>query len=125
MTNKMTVSFEGDHIRAESFGEKSLAWSRQLFSEIVATCVANNCFKVLGVAESTKPVTILEGFDHIALFRELGINTKYRIAWVELNPSAVKTVKFIDAALFTRLLPGRVFQTEEEARKWLFGERGY
>jgi hypothetical protein len=121
----MKVSFEGDHVRAESFGEKSLAWARQLFSEIVAVCVANDCYKVLGIGESTKPVSIMEGFEHVELFRELGINTKYRIAWVELNPNAVKTLKFIDAALFNRLLPGRVFQTEEEARTWLFGDRGY
>jgi hypothetical protein len=125
MTNRMKVSFEGDHVRAESFGEKSLAWARQLFSEIVAVCVANDCYKVLGIGESTKPVSIMEGFEHVELFRELGINTKYRIAWVELNPNAVKTLKFIDAALFNRLLPGRVFQTEEEARTWLFGDRGY
>ena len=125
MANRMTISFEGNHIRAESYGEKTMAWSRQLFSAIVDACVANNCYRVLGVAESTKPVTIMEGFDHIALFRELGINTKYRIAWVELNSQALKTVKFVDAALFNRMLPGRVFQTEEEARAWLFGERGY
>ena len=67
----------------------------------------------------------MDGFDHVELFRELGINTKYRIAWVELNPAAIKTMKFVDAALFNRLLPGRVFMTEAEATKWLFGSRGY
>jgi len=125
MTNRMTISFEGDHVRAESYGEKSLAWSRKLWAAIVEACEANDCYKVLGVAESSKAVSIMEGFDHIALFRELGISTKYRIAWVELNPSAVKTLRFIDAALFNRMLPGRAFRTEEEARSWLFGKRGY
>jgi len=125
MTNSMTISFEGDHVRAESYGEKSLAWSKKLFAAIVEACEANDCYRVLGIAESTKPVTILEGFDHVALFRELGISTKYRIAWVELNPSAVKTVRFVDAALFNRLLPGRVFLTEDDAKAWLFGDRGY
>jgi hypothetical protein len=125
MANTMNITFDGNHIRAESKGDKSLAWSRQLFSAIVGACEANNCFRVLGISESTKPVSIIEGFEHIELFRELGINTKYRIAWVELNPAAVKTVKFVDAALFNRMLPGRLFPTEEEARAWLFGERGY
>jgi len=125
MTNSMTISFEGDHVRAESYGEKSLAWSKKVFAAIVDACEANDCYRVLGIAESTKPVTILEGFDHVALFRELGISTKYRIAWVELNPSAVKTVRFVDAALFNRLLPGRVFLTEDDAKAWLFGDRGY
>lgn len=125
MTNRMTISFEGDHVRVESYGDKTMAWSRQLFSAMVEACEANNCYRVLGVAESTKPLTILEGFEHVALFRELGISTKYRIAWVELNPAAVKTVRFVDAALFNRLLPGRVFLKEEEAKAWLFSEKGY
>ena len=125
MTGTMTITFEDDYIRAESRGEKSIEWSRNLWAAIVEACKTNDCYKVLGISESLTVIPIMDGFDHIELFRDLGINTKYRIAWVELNPDAVKTVKFVDAALFNRLLPGRVFMTEEEARKWLFGGRGY
>lgn len=125
MTGTMTITFEGDHIRAESRSEKSIEWARKLWPAIVAACEANDCYKVLGITESLTVIPIMDGFDHIELFRELGINTKYRIAWVELNPDAVKTVKFVDAALFNRMLPGRVFKTEDEASKWLFGNRGY
>lgn len=121
----MTISFEGDHIRAESHAEKSIEWSRKFWGAVVKECVANDCYKVLGISESITVMPIMDGFDHVALFRELGINTKYRIAWVELNPAAVKTVKFVDAALFNRLLPGRLFETEGAARNWLFGKKGY
>ena len=125
MTATMKITFEGDHVRAESRGEKSIEWSRELWPAIVAACEANDCYKVLGISESSTVIPIMDGFDHIGLFRELGINTKYRIAWVELNPDAMKTVKFVDAALFNRMLPGRVFMTEDEAKKWLFGSKGY
>jgi len=125
MTDIMTITFEGDHIRAESRSEKSIEWARGFWSAIVEACDANDCYKVLGISESLTVMPIMDGFDHVELFRELGINTKYRIAWVESNPDALKTVRFIDAALFNRLLPGRLFKTEEEARKWLFGSRGY
>lgn len=125
MINSMTITFEGDHVRVESIGKKTPAFARQVFTAIVDACKANDCYRVLGIGESSKPLTILEGFDLTALFRELGIGTKYRIAWVELNPDAVKTLRFIDAALFNRLLPGRVFRTEEEAKIWLFGDKGY
>jgi len=121
----MTITFEGDHIRVESRGDKSIESARELFSALVDACIENDCYKVLGIAESRTVIPIMEGFDVVALFRELGINTKYRIAWVELNPKAVKTVKFVDAALFNRLLPGRVFMTEAEAKTWLLGSRGY
>ena len=125
MNKTMNITFEGDHIRAESRSEKSIEWARELWTTVVKTCDENDCYKVLGISESLTVMPIMDGFDHVELFRELGINTKYRIAWVELNPDALKTVRFVDAALFNRLLPGRLFKTEEEARKWLFGSRGY
>jgi len=125
MTDTMTITFEGDHIRAESRSEKSIEWARKFWTAVVEACVENDCYKVLGISESLTVMPIMDGFDHVELFRELGINTKYRIAWVELNPDALKTVRFVDAALFNRLLPGRLFMTEEEARKWLFGSKGY
>jgi len=125
MTGTMKITFEGDHIRAESRSEKSIEWSRQFWTAVVEVCLENDCYKVLGISESLTVMPIMDGFDHVELFRELGINTKYRIAWVELNPDALKTVRFVDAALFNRLLPGRLFMTEEEARKWLFGSKGY
>jgi len=125
MTDAMTITFEGDHVRAESRAEKSIAWARKLWTAVAETCVANDCYKVLGISESLTVMPIQDGFDHVALFRELGITTKYRIAWIELNPAAIKTVRFVDAALFNRMLPGRLFKTEEEARKWLFSDRGY
>lgn len=125
MDETMTITFEGDHIRVESRSEKSIEWSRQLWTAVVEACEANDCYKVLGISESLTVMPIMDGFDHVALFRELGINTKYRIAWVELNPEALQTVRFVDAALFNRLLPGRLFMTEEKARTWLFGSKGY
>jgi len=125
MTNAMTITFEEDHIRAESRAEKSITWSRKFWTAVAEVCVENDCYKVLGISESLTVMPIQDGFDHVALFRELGINTKYRIAWIELNPAAIKTVRFVDAALFNRMLPGRLFKTEEEARKWLHSDRGY
>jgi len=125
MNASMTITFEDDHIRAESRGDKSIEWAREFWGAVVDACVAQNCYNVLGISESLAVIPIMEGFEIVELFRELGINTKYRIAWVELNPKAVKTVKFVDAALFNRLLPGRVFMTEAEAKSWLFGGRGY
>ena len=125
MTGTMKITLEGDHIRAESRSEKSIEWSRKFWAAVVEACVKNDCYKVLGISESLTVMPIMDGFDHVELFRELGINTKYRIAWVELNPDALKTVRFVDAALFNRLLPGRLFKTEEEAKKWLFGNKGY
>ena len=125
MPPSMTITFEGDHIRAESRGEKSIEWAREFWAAVVDACTKHDCYKVLGISESSVVIPIMDGFDVIELYRELGISTKYRIAWVELNPAAIKTMRFVDAALFNRMLPGRLFKDEEEAKKWLFSDRGY
>ena len=121
----MTITIEADYVRIDSEGEKSIEWSREFWPAVVQACEENDCYKVLSLSRSTKVISIMEGFDHVGLFRELGINTKYRIAWVELNVHAIKTVRFVDAALFNRMLPGRVFETEEQAKAWLLGDSGY
>lgn len=125
MTEEISITFEGDHIRAQSRADKSIEFARKFWSTVVTVCEANDCYSVLGISESITVMPVMDGFDHVELFRELGITTKYRIAWVELNPEALKTVKFVDAALFNRMLPGRLFKTEDEAKTWLLGEKGY
>ena len=125
MTAFTTITFEDDHIRAEWKAEKSIEVAREYWTAVVAACKENDCFKVLGISESITVMPVMDGFDHVELFRELGITTKYRIAYVELNPAAIKTVKFVDSALFNRMLPGRMFRTESEAKAWLLGKKGY
>lgn len=56
-----------------------------------------------------------------AIFRDLGIGQHYRIAWVEMNEDSRSVVEFIGTVLANRGLPGRLFETEAEAREWLLG----
>ena len=125
MTEYTTIKFEGDHVKAELRVHKSMDWARQFWPEVVKACDANSCYRVLGVSESLSVMPFFDGFDFVGLFRDLGIDTKYRIAWVELNPEALETVSFVDNAMYNRGLPGRLFPTEAEAKKWLLGEEGF
>jgi len=56
-----------------------------------------------------------------AIFRELGIGQHYRIAWVETVEESRDLVEFVSTVLANRGLPGRLFETETEARQWLLG----
>lgn len=125
MIESMTIAFEGNHIRAAWKAEKSIEAAREYWTAVVVACEEYDCFKVLGISESITVMPVMDGFDHVELFHELGITTKYRIAYVELNPEAVRTVRFVDSALFNRMLPGRAFRTEDEAKAWLFDDKGY
>lgn len=84
-------------------------------------CQKHSCFNVLGIANTITPLDVFEGFDHAGLFRALDIGHHYRIAWVELNLDAVDIASFIETVLINRGLPGQLFSSVSEAKKWLLG----
>jgi hypothetical protein len=119
MKNEFVITYEKDHIKVFSNGDKNYKSALNLWRAIKNQCEEHNCFKVLGIANSGKHFDTMEAFSHAEMFIELGITHKYRIAWVELNPEAVETLKFIETVLVNRGLPGRVFPDEDAAREWL------
>jgi hypothetical protein len=121
MENTLEVTFEGDHILVIANGEKDYRFLDRLWREVAMACNQHDCYDVLGLADTTTPIEAVEGYDLPLLFRELGIGRQYRIAWVEKNLDARDTLEFIEAVLADRGLPGKLFETEDEARKWLLG----
>ena len=121
MNNKIEVTFESDHIRVIADGDKDYRFMDQLWREVATACDLNDCYNVLGIARTTTPVEAVEAYELPQLFQELSIDQRYRIAWVELNDNARDVITFLQTVLANRGLPGRVFDTEEEARDWLLG----
>ena len=121
MNNKIEVTFEGDHIRVIADGDKDYRYMDQGWRAVAAACELNDCYNVLGIAKTTTPVEAVEGYELPRLFQELGIDQRYRIAWVELNDDARDVIMFVQTVLANRGLPGLIFDTEEEARVWLLG----
>jgi len=119
MQNDFAVTFEGDYVRAVSNGEKDLEFSTRVWSEVVRVCELNNCYRVFGLGNTTTPMEALDAYDHGRLFRDLGLDSRYRIAWVETNPEAVDIIAFVETVLFNRGLPGKLFDHESEALEWL------
>lgn len=123
MKNQIVITFEGDYIQALSNGEKDYEFASRLWSQTIKACRENDCFNILGIANTTAPVQTMEVYDHAELFQQLGITKKYRIAWVELDQEAYQTTHFIETILSNRGFPGRVFADVAKAKKWLIGER--
>jgi hypothetical protein len=119
--NELIITFEGDHIQILSNGEKNYEFSKRVWSEAVVVCKKNNCYDILGIADTTVPLTASEGYEHADLFEQLGIDDRYRIAWVEKNAEAYQAVYFVETVLFNRGFPGRVFLDVAEAKEWLLG----
>jgi len=117
-----SVSFEGDYVRVDSYGERSLDYARALWGDVTELCEEHNCYKVLGVSNAPGPMPTGDGYEHAGLFVELGLTGKYKIAWAELNDEARKATRFVEDVLFNRGLPGKAFRDEAEARAWLFSD---
>jgi len=123
MEGEFKVSFAGDHVRVDTNAEKNLPTSTALWTEIAGVCQEHDCFMVLAVSDAPAPMPMTDGYSHAELFRNLGITMNYRIAWAELNDEARSATEFVETVLFNRGLPGKVFATEADARRWLFSDQ--
>jgi hypothetical protein len=117
--NRLSITFEGDHIRVLADGDKDMDFAESLWSQVALLCEQEHCYKVLGVARSSTPLEALDAYEYARLYRKIGIDKRYRVAWVELEPHACDIASFIDTVLSDRGYSDRVFSTEEEARGWL------
>lgn len=110
------------YVEVLSDGQKYIDYSRRLFTAIRSACEEHDCFRVLGIGRSTEPMPISDAYDHADMFNDVGIDGRFRIAWVELNPAAKEPIRFIEDVLFNRSLPGRVFDNVDEALTWLLSD---
>ena len=120
MHQQFTVTFKGKYIQAESNGKKSIEFATELWTQIAQLCEQHDCFKVLGIANTSSPVTTLESVQHIELFKQLKINNRYRIAWVEKNHEHAKATHLTEIFLSSNGIDCKVLSDSQEAKKWLF-----
>ena len=122
MKNEIIITYEGDYVQAIANGDKDFDYSKKLWTQIAQTCRDNNCFKVFGIGNTTKPLRTMEAYQNAELFRELGLTHEYRIAWVELNPDSYDSLYFAETVLVNRGMPVRLFIDESDAKKWLMND---
>jgi hypothetical protein len=120
MSYEMSVTFKGDYVEARSIGDKSYQTAVALWSEIIEVCAQHNCYKVLGIAESSTAMPIMDSMNHAQLFKDFEITNRYRIAWAELNKEAIASLKFLETVLSNRgMMNGKIFHDVDAAKQWL------
>ena len=120
MSYEMSVIFMGDYVEAHSTGDKSYQTAVTLWREILRVCAEHDCYKVLGIGDSTTSMSTMDSMNHAQLFEDFSITRKYQIAWVELNREALESMKFLETVLLNRgLLKGKLFHDVAEAKSWL------
>jgi len=120
--NRLQITFEQQFVRILSDGEKNYEFSRKVWTQARQACQKYDCYKILGIADTTIQMGTWDAFSHADLFSELQIDNRYRIAWVELNPEAYQTTFFIETVLFNRGFSARLFLDEREALEWLLND---
>jgi hypothetical protein len=92
----------------------------QMWKDIVVACRQHQCLSILGLSDMDRPIKLADAIDHQAIFLDAGVTIDHRIAWVQLNPEAVRMNILIESVLLNRgLANGRIFTNEIEARNWL------
>lgn len=124
MNYEISVTFEGDHVLVRTAGEKDYSVVEEIWAKVSRVCEKHQCFNVLGVADTSRPIEAVESYEIPGVFREYNIDQRYRVAWVELNPEGVDVIDLAASILAHRDLPGKLFPSVEEAREWLLGDDG-
>ena len=62
----------------------------------------------------------MDSVKHQQLLQDFSITRQYKIAWVELNPNEIDSVKFLEDFMLNRCaVRGKLFRDVEEAKNWL------
>ena len=77
MSYEMSVVIKDDYVEARSVGDKSYQTAVTLWQEIIKTCDEHNCYKVLGLGESTTGMPTMAAMEHEKLFKDFSITRKY------------------------------------------------
>jgi hypothetical protein len=122
MSYEMDVTFAGDHLYVHVTAEDSYETSLKFFEELIGECRKYDCEKMLVVSDST-PLSIMTAYDHHKILSNVGFTCSHRIAWVEMNPKAIKMDKFIENVLGNRgIIQVKIFSDESESKQWLLGD---
>ena len=119
MDNRIQVTPKGDYVEVISDGEKDYDFACRLWKQVSEVCNEQDCFSVLGIANTTRLLSPWDAFDHHKIFQAAGIDKRYRIAWVETNPQATEILRFIETVLMHQGLQTGIFSSVDEARQWL------
>ena len=89
----------------------------------MAECEKHDYFNILGESHTEEPLSTMDAYNHIEIFKLAGVTKQHRIAWVHHVKETDKTMKFIENVLKNRgLVNGGLFPTIEEAKRWLLSE---
>ena len=64
MKTEIKVTFENNYVKIITNGEHNFDIAKKIWSTADETCVSHNCYKILGIANTTKPLASIINQHH-------------------------------------------------------------
>ena len=123
MTVELEFSTLKGYIKVSVKGVDSPGIAREYFEAIIYQCTKTGIRRVLVEADLQNKANYTMSQDMVRMFKELGFDHSYRLAWVNVDPAHYENSYNVETYLFNRgYFFARVFKTVAEAEAWLFGE---
>ena len=120
--NEYLIYVKDGYIQLHSNGVKNLEFATALWTEVVEVCNEQKIYNILGISLTSSPINEDEAHGLLELSRELGMDSKFKLAWVELNPEFFDIVLFTEYLLSSNGMNIRSFYKEVQAREWLLSQ---
>lgn len=121
--NEYIFYTKDDYIQVHSNGVKNLDFAISMWTRVVEECEQNNIYKVLGIALTSEPLKKEEADKLLPVFKELGLDKEFKIAWVELNPEFYDICLYSEELISANGVNVKFFYEVEHARNWLLREQ--
>ncbi|MDJ0654864.1 MAG: hypothetical protein QNJ40_11945 [Xanthomonadales bacterium] len=95
---------------------------RWITQKLVSVCDQSDCYRILLQAYPAYRMDLLSNQNAAARLRQLGVTSRFRIAWVDPNPDTADGSRFLESVLVLSGFPVlHHFDEPEPALQWLCG----
>jgi hypothetical protein len=124
VTLEYEIEYSEPLISVRTWGVFEYLSAYEMWREIATACDTNDCYDVLGFSNLTQPLRQVDAYDQVELLESNGISPKHRVAWVAGREELLENLRLAEAVFRNRTsLNVRVFETVDDARKWLSERR--
>ena len=112
-----------DYIRVDVSGTrtrgKEMEEALELMKRIVEVCRASGIYRVLSVSRVSGQIPTLDAYQIVRMPQKFGWDKNYKLAVVDMNEESRQVTLFTEDVAVNRGFNSKVFDNEEEAKKWL------
>ena len=120
MPFNLSIIPETHYLHVSVSGEANYQNACELWRAIANAAQQHQCFNILGEQSMRNVMPTTDAWNHQSIFLDMGITSKYKIAWVDTNPRIIETTRFIGTVLHNRHIGyGKIFSDVDTAKEWL------